>query len=217
MTPSVTNLKAKIAAYMNRAASSFVIGGVDNLLEAMNDARRNAQLRYDFNHLRVRAFLVVTPTGVNWQTDATDSPGGTAVPLKSIKEVWSFETVSGLPTKYKQMFFEGGVLNDFEVITPSLQIVGSQLLPNNLNITSSETYLIEGIKWLPELDGTETNDFFCNRGATWLTYQTIQNLNLYLKEDSRVGISDAVVQRAWSDFISWDGNLGLSNNATRLN
>lgn len=217
MTPSVANLKTKIAAYMNRAAASFVSGTVDNLLEAMNDARRTAQLRYDFNALKVRAYVSIPQAGVNWQTSATDSPGGTVLPLKTVKEVWSYKSQNSVNVKDKQVFFESSVSDDFGFSTPSVQLVGSLMLPRiPANTTLPLLYMVEGVKWLPDLDGTETNDFFCDKGATWLTYQTIQNLNLYLKEDSRVSIADAVVQRAWSDFIAWDGNSILSNNSTNL-
>lgn len=217
MTPSVANLKTKIASYLNRAQSSFVNGAVDNLLEAMNDARRTAQLRYDFNHLKTRAFVSIPAAGVNWQTGATVTPGGAALPLKTIKEVWSYTTQNGVYSKNDQIFLESSISDDYDFNRPSVQLSGPTMYVRASGSASFPiSYMVEGVQWLTDLTGAETNDFFCDRGGTWLTYQTIQNLNLYLKEDSRVAIADSVVQRAWFDFIAWDGNITLSNNATML-
>lgn len=210
---NLANFKLKIAAYVNRSATSFVSNGVDNLLEAINDARRNAQLRYDFNALKVDGYIGITSAGVDWSTGLFTAPTGSALPLKCVKEVWLCNVQDNNITRTDRLNIVGGQLDE-KFNDPVARLIGTRLYVTGLGWPLS--LLVRGVRWLPDLTDADTTDFFLDKGATWLTYQTIQNLNLYLKEDARVSLSDAVVQRAWIDLITWDGNLAVTNDSVLL-
>lgn len=212
----LANFKSRVAAYLNRVASSFVSNGVDNLLEAINDARRSAQLRYDFNWLRKSGFITVPVAGTDWVVGVRTTPGGaTPLRLKNIQEVWTYTGTSAPYLKNERWTLGNGSGDVWDFPTPRARVQGPQLFIDGA--TTSSSVMVIGPEWKVDLVDGNTDDFFLEYGTTWLLYQTIQNLNLYLKEDSRVQIADAVVQRAWVDFCAWDGSTEVNASSINLN
>lgn len=50
-------------------------------------------------------------------------------------------------------------------------------------------------------------DFFLKDCIDWMMYKTIQELNMFLKEDQRVQISSAMMKDAWETVVNWNSRL----------
>ena len=59
-------------------------------------------------------------------------------------------------------------------------------------------------------------DFFTVYCIDWMLYRTIQELNLFLKEDQRVVISQKMLQEAWDTVVSWNSRLEKSSDEMNL-
>lgn len=61
--------------------------------------------------------------------------------------------------------------------------------------------------------GVDT-DFFLDNCTDWMLYRSIQELNLFLKEDQRVVISAGMMKDAWDSVMDWDSTLSASSKDT---
>lgn len=59
---TLSEIKAACAAFHGKTASDFTVNGVDLFLVAANNARRDAELRHNFEYARCRATLSIDPT-----------------------------------------------------------------------------------------------------------------------------------------------------------
>jgi hypothetical protein len=50
-------------------------------------------------------------------------------------------------------------------------------------------------------------DFFLNECQDWMLYQTIRELNFFLKDAQRVTITDKVLSDAWGAVVSWNESI----------
>lgn len=230
---TVADFKTRVAAVLNRNASLFVVGGVDNLLQAMNDARRAAQRDHSFQLCKRDVFLEVSPTGSTWTTcKATPSSGGTDVAMKRIDGVWQYAANGSqyLRTSY----IDSGVLGDFRRSLPVYDTgfliatnqpatwvrrtfwytQGQQLFVTNL--TANTWYLLEGVAWLDDLADGSSPDIFLTYFTDWLVYATIAALNVYLKDSERFPIDVNVTQRLWESVKQLDGEIANAGQWTNL-
>lgn len=233
---TIADFKARVAAIVNRDATLFAVGGVDNLLQAMNDARRAAQRDHNFQLLKREAFILASTLGTNWQTGCTATPGGSAVQMKRIDGVWQYTTGTvGASTVYlRTAYIDSGVLGDFRRTLPVYDT--AQLIITNqpawwsrrtfwytqgnklyvTNQTSQTSYLVEGIEWLPDLIGSEDPDIFLTYFTDWFTYATIAALNYYLKDNEKFPIDMALMQRLTESMKQMDGDIANAGNWTNL-
>lgn len=84
MSATFTEFRAKIAAYMGRDASTFIVNGVDLILDAANTAKREAQRSIDFAYLRTQADVIVDLTTGGDLTTAVVSGGVQGVSVNRI-------------------------------------------------------------------------------------------------------------------------------------
>ena len=234
---TLANLKLRIAALLNRDASLFVVGGVDNLLQAVNDARRAAQRDHSFQLAKRDVFLAVSPAGSNWQTACTLTPGGTTTQMKRVDGVWNYVSnpiPSGGVAYLRTSFIDSGVLGDFRRSLPLYDT--SQLIVTNdpqwwsrrtfwylqgnllkvTNLTATTTYLVEGIQWLPDLADGDPEDMFLTYFPDWLLYASVAALNVYLKDSERFPIDMTVMDRLWQSVKQMDGEVANSGDWTNL-
>lgn len=233
---TIANFKTMVAAYMNRSLTSLTTTpGVDILLLAMNDARRDAQLAHDFELLATEdAYLSTHLGGAAWTTGCKTTPGGgTAVLMKRIDEVWNYGTaLIGATTYYpRSTMVPFSYRGNFKRVLPTIDaaFVTNQTQQNftvtdqfayangeNLHVTASTTatiYKLVGIKWADDLTGSESPDMFLTYFTNWFKFATIIALNVYLKDSERFNIDAAVVGRAWELVKTMDGtisNMGQS-------
>lgn len=232
---TVADFKTRVASFVSRSSSDFTSGGVDEILCAINDARRHAQRSYTFKTLRKDVFLETSILGADFQTACKLTPGGTAVKVKLIEKVWQYTTRtisagtlyertaqldyrtdrqlgSGLP-----LAGSGASSDSFRITEPYTghMIAWTKGLKLFVNVEASATYLVEAVERLDDIT-TETSDFFIDNAQDWLLWKTLECLNGYLKEDQRVGINTAILNRSWETFTQWDSDVSNSNDAFDL-
>lgn len=234
---TISDFKLRVAAIVNRSASLFVVGGVDNLLQAMNDARRAAQREYSFHLLKRDVFLTVTPGGANWQTGCKTTPdGATAALLKRVDALWMYaeQAYPGGTSYLRTQLMDSGVTGDFKRSLPTYD-TGQLIITNqpswttrrsfwytqgsNLfvtNLTTSTTYLVEGVQWLDDLTGSESPDIFLTYFTDWFAYATVAALNNYVKDNERFPLDAAIMARLWESVKQMDGELANSGDWTNL-
>ncbi len=234
---TIADFKTRVAAIVNRDASLFTVGGVDNLLQAMNDVRRAAQRDHTFQLLKKDVFLDVSPAGSNWQTGCKTTPGGaTGVTMKRVDGVWQYTTqaFSGGTQYLRTARLDSGVLGDFKRNLPvydTAQLIitnqpqwwtrsmfwytqGTNLFVTNITVTT--TYLVEGVTWLDDLTGAESPDMFLTYFTDWFTYATVAALNMYLKDNEKFPIDMTVMQRLWDSVKQMDGEIANAGDWTNL-
>ena len=62
-------------------------------------------------------------------------------------------------------------------------------------------------RWMPDYEDDEDTDFFLTDCQNFMLMRSLMQLNLYLKEDSRVQISAKEMQDAWIALRLWDDGL----------
>lgn len=233
MSLTVADFKKRVAATVNRDATLFTVDSVDNLLAAMNDARRMAQRNHTFALLADDVFLTTSLAGANWMTGCKTTPGGaTAVLMKKINGVWNYTTQGALYIRTSWVDF--GIIGDYRrtlplydtqnlIITnqPASQtrrtfayINGQNLFVTNT--TASTTYMLEGIKFLDDLTAVSDPDVFLTYFTDWLIYATIGALNNYLKDTEKFPIDATIENKLWQSVIQMDGELAQMGQATNL-
>ena len=85
-------------------------------------------------------------------------------------------------------------------------VVGTNLFINTCNAAS--WFMFFGQQDLADLTGSETSDFFIDNYQYWVLLASVQNLNVYIKEDSRVALSAALVNSAWDKMTFDDARKG---------
>jgi len=223
---------------MNRPLTSFTsVNGEDQLLAAMNDARRSAQRLHNFELLRTEdAYLSTHIGGTNWQTGCTSTPGGTSIIMKRVDEVWNYTTaVIGSTTYYPRTtripFSYTGqfkrelppvdrvlVTNqspqNFAIQNQFAYTNGNQLFVTTVGVAT--TYKLVGVKWLDDLTGSESPDIFLTYFIDWFRYATIENLNYYIKDSQRFPIDSAKMEKMWQSVKTMDGDIANMGESSTL-
>ena len=235
MATTSATLKATVCAFLNRKAAAFVVDTVDLALQACNNARLYAERMIDFELSAVQATVAVTSPAVGGSlADAKLYGTSTAVSIKKVitAYVTLASDLSQSPVPIKLMSrksWERRLGRDVErtiqlqdtsriqVTSASPLVVvqsGSMLYATPLDATTlGSTYSIHfsGLKWLPAYSaGTET-DFLLDNCFDWMMYKCISELNFFLKEDERVSITEAVLEKHWNAVIKWNNELVAAN------
>lgn len=101
---TTVNLKAKIAAYLQKTSSDLTVNGVDLGLDAINRAHQWALMKYDFELAKVFVTLSVDLTSGGVISPATLFGTGTLVTVKKILKAYFAVSGSG-GTSYRPINF----------------------------------------------------------------------------------------------------------------
>lgn len=223
---TITNFKNAIYGFINRDSSIFTTtqgGSTDQVLLAMNAVRRAAQRKYAFELLRSDVFLDTSLAGANWQTGCKTTPSGaTAALMRRIDSVWNYGTTGSI--YYRSSRIDLGNINDYKrelpvygqtlqinptqipsTIRPFAYIAGANLFVNPY--TSSTTFMLNGIKWLDDLTGSEDPDIFLTYFTDWFHWAVLSWLNQFLKDHERVNIDVSMVRDLWESVKEYDGQF----------
>ncbi len=85
---TIDTLRTKVAIYLNRAVSDLFVNGVDLVLDAANDAVKNAQRMLDFEYARTQIDLSVDMTTGADLDDATVIGGSFAIVVNKIERAY---------------------------------------------------------------------------------------------------------------------------------
>lgn len=223
---TITVFKNMIYGFINRDASIFTTaqgGSTDQVLQAMNAVRRHAQRKYAFELLRVDGFLTTSLSGANWQTGCKTTPGGaTALLMRRIDSVWNYATSGSLYVRSSRI--DLGNVNDYKrelgvysgavdtppTVIPTAERAFAYVNGPNLYVnpyTSSTAFMLNGIKWLDDLAGSEDPDMFLTYFTDWFQWAVIMYLNMFLKDGERVQVDAAMVKELWDSVKEYDGQF----------
>jgi hypothetical protein len=223
---TIANFKALIYGFINRDSAIFTTttgASTDQVLQAMNAVRRAAQREYAFELNRVDVFLGTNLAGANWMTGCKTTPGGaTAVLMKRVDSVWNYGTTG--TTYYRSSRIDLGNINDYKrelpvygdrtLIAPTqiptttrpFAYINGQLLCVN-PYTDSTNFMLNGIKWLDDLTGSEDPDIFLTYFTDWFQWATLTYLNQFLRDGERVNVDSSIVARLWQSVKEFDGQF----------
>lgn len=238
---TIANFKARVYGFINRTSTLFTTtegASIDQVLYAMNAARQAAQREHTFELNRGDVFLTTSEIGANWMTGCKTTPGGgTAALLKRVDTVWNYSssTVPAGTLYARTSRVDFGNANDFrrevsvdsgaeflsETATsaPLFRRKFAYMNGQTLHIVSVGTaapVLINGIKWLDDLAGTEDTDIFMVYFPDWFFWATLIQLNQFLKDDQRINIDASFVGRLWQSVKEMDGQIANSGDNASL-
>lgn len=238
---TLANFKSYVAAWINRPTAGLTsVNGVDILLQAINDARRQAQRDHTFNLNKSEDVYIASHMGgVDWTTGAIDAPGSvTNVALKQIHEVWmyypgnvgattyylrtsripfttSFDFKTTLPTQGTQEQWLNRTPPTAFTLSMFAYCQGTKFYITTLN--TSTTVKLIATKWLGDLADGDDPDIFLTYYTDWLLLATIKNLNVYLKDSERFPIDSSVMNQRWESVKQHDGSQAQMGEGVTLN
>lgn len=238
---TLANFKARIYGFINRASTVFTTtesASIDQVLYALNDARKSAQREHSFEMLRGDAFLSTSEIGANWQTGCKTTPGGaTARLMKRVDSIYNFSTstITAGTLYARTSKIDFGHVSDFKRELPvdggtvfASQTASSSLLARRkfaymngatLHVTTVDTaanVMLNGITFLDDLADGNDPDVFLTYFPDWLHWATLIQLNQFLKDDQRINIDASFVGRLWQSVKEMDGQIANSGDNVSL-
>lgn len=207
---NITDFKASVAAWVSRDASSFVYGTVDVLLDAINDAKRDAQMDFDFAGAVGECYISAGPSGAELSTATTAiNGGGSAVLVNKVRSLWILDDngnkAYSIPIQYDTILDRLLPADPYPTATVRAYITGTKLFVTGVN--DGTAFKLGVVKWIPDYSVSVTTDFFLDYYRGWLLLATIRRLNLHLKEDNRVSISQATYDEAWQKVLRRENSI----------
>lgn len=228
-------MKAQVAAYMQRSPTSFVhtYGSttVDLLGKAVNQARKWMELERNFEMCRVQCELDVDLENGTDIGDMTLLDGVTAVSVKALAKAFLPITdstegwfpidiitrekhVERVARYYSKVTNLADVSKTYTELVPYFAVVRMgdliYLTPADttvLNNLDPVTVRFDAYKWLADYSADGDTDFLLTHCETYMLLRSAYQLNFFLKDDQRINISNAVMDKEWHSVVAWDSNL----------
>lgn len=220
-----SDFKIQVAAFLNRdAATSLQQSGIDLILASTNRTMLWAQRSHDFEYCRVKQTLLVNGvTGGNLTT--------LPIPIKKVERIFTaggaqadFTDRMTVVNRYtRKPSIDGISAEEVRITVPTTRqpLTVYQLgtfiytmfpLPPLYAIPSNDyTYSLDTVKWQAPLVNPADDNFFLTYCNDWMLFRTLTELNVYLKEDTRVEIDQKKTDEAWAAVLSWDASLTPAN------
>lgn len=237
---TLANLKAQIYGMMNRSSSVLTTtegATIDQVLYAINAARRSAQRAHTFELNRKDVFLTTSEVGANWMTGCKTTPGGaTAVLMKRVDEVYNYnsQTVAagtvyarstridyGRPASFRdEVPVDPGAVLDLTASSATLArrkfayVNGVNL--HIVTVAIAAPVLLNGISFLDDLADGDSPDLFLTYFPDWLLWASIIQLNQFLKDTERLPVDMTFVARLWETVKQFDGDVANAGDVASL-
>ena len=243
---TLAEFKVTVAAYMQRDATSFVVGTTDLLTRSINMARRWAERQRNFELCKLAAYLpaVDTINGKALSATVKMSDRITPVAVKTVLKGYLPVTVGGIPNINPS--FPIDVISREKLLMESQRAYGNvtqitnyappqqtssfngfrlvrweemvYITPNSPELLGAATINLgmDVVQWLPAYVATDSTDFFLEYCEDFMLFRTVAFLNTMIKEDQRVPISASFLKDSWQTVIAWDSSL-ISNSAEDAN
>lgn len=217
-----------VKGFVNRTGTDLTQGSTDMILTAANMAKTFAQRKRVFHMARDTAFLAASDLGTAI-SDAKDAPGsGSAVAIRKIEQAYMYgvngtsnvraRRVRFISLQDVRLYYPIATANELNPQLISLDpaeiaayIKGTKMYSLGLSSASGLYFWLDVVKWMPDYTGSNT-DFFLDYHSDWLIAKTCDFLNIYLKEDQRVAISQAKLDEAWRSVCAFDEEFARSDN-----
>jgi len=245
---TIGNIKSLIAAYFIKedgtpaAVSDFVIDGTDILLPAINNARRQAELAYDFNFAQCDAQLILADVNGASIEDATLYGGSTAVVVKNPRSVlvpvtggdwYPLEFISNDAWVRRVQSQIGRRTYDSTKTLVQLGVTQTNpvavingrtiVIVPSAQFTYPITIWMNVTRFLPNYTDDSTEDFFTKYAPEYLQWRTILDVNKKWKNfvprtegNIDENAIEGFAQEALASLIAWDraGEI-LTNDTTQ--
>lgn len=236
MSKTAKQLKLAVAGFMQRDPAVFVRGtgedAFDLLLNACNNARLFAERAVDFEHSKCEAYVDVGLTTGGQMSTAKLISDDSPVSIKKIitpfltlsdgntypVDLWSRKKWDDRTKRRSEILVPLDTWRDaaYYQETPFCVIQDGGLLyivPPDPSQFPSDPFPIKfhGVRWLPDYVTGEETDHLLDYAFDWLMYQSIFELNYFLKEDERVVLSDKLISRAWDALVKYNNDLVAAN------
>lgn len=193
------------------------IGSVNLVTVAANMAKAEAQRRHNFKMARTTAYLTTNLDGVELSEAKSSPDGATSVDIKVVEQAWLYGMNGSIPRRTRRipsctlgdLRQEYGTSSVNDLRSASSAVMGSDI---QWYIQGTKIYTLNGentaialdvIQWMPEYTGSNS-DFFLKYHYDWLIMATVEKLNLFLKEDQRVAITNTKMEQAWKSVAYLD-------------
>jgi hypothetical protein len=218
--------KTFTAAAISRSLSSLVVNGVDLLGSAVNMARKNIERKRDFELAKTSAKIAV-PLGEAVDLSTAVHPVSlTAVDIKTVLAAQLAS--SGAPIGYmsrdahqRRLSRQLARVGLLEMDSGLTAVVGSISLvrhgnrvylspgdPTAYGVTGgSIDVLLDVVAWMDEYAEDDDTDFLLTYCVDYMMLETFRYLQLFVKEDARLHVSDQQYANAWHAVVAWDSNL----------
>ena len=217
---------ATVAAFCNRTNTDLIVNNVDLVMTCANMAKTEAQRRHNFKMARTVGFITPNPTAPGPYSGVNSAPDGSGVLLnvKKLEAAWTWGTDNnGYPARqnYIPVISRGDLKNLYQSIN-SFQISTNNAMPNTMPYTTfaymqgTNVYVsgstipsqvwLDVIALLADYNGLNT-DFFLSFHYDWLIMKTLDYLNLFMKEDQRVAVSQTKMEAAWNSVTAFDDDF----------
>jgi len=227
------NFKDSVISYLNRSAAVVVTGGnVDLVLLAMNDARRAAQREYSFEMNATQAFVQLSMLGKSLMTDFRTAPSGTTVTMvKRIDALWEYTTttIASTTVYYPTQSIElrrKHALRDHVPSDPNAAALTAPTISTfaylqgqklfHTNLTTQTWVLADVIEFQGDHKGGTVEDIWLLYFTDWLRMATLASLNLWLKDNERTAIDQALLGGLWQSVKKFDAEQSISTDDLSL-
>lgn len=234
---TIPNLKKKIAAYLQRQPSDYLVNGFDLLLDAINRAHQYALMQHDFELAKcavdvpvdLSSGAVFSPAFLHGTTEyvtvkkilnvgfATSNGGVRPIgfvnrktQVSNAEKNWKNHPFSGL-SRYP----DANALNIDTI--PYLTQIGNRvyMVPSDPLVVgqSPVNCVLDVVRFFPDyIDDDDVTDFILQFGDDFLFWDACCRLN-YLNEqwvlrvEGKVGPPKEERQKAWDDLLAWDAGV----------
>lgn len=231
MATLFSSLKTAVAAYLQRDTTTFVVGSFDMLQLACNNAKNYCQRSVDLEF--ARQFAQVTSVSLangGLLTDATLFGSATTLVIKSIERAFVNTSADGqfpidiisrdaYTRRLQRRFANVRTIEQAAEVYSGVRSTNLVLVqygqrfyvyPASSNVfggASTIDVFFDVIEWLPDMVNNSDTNFLLDYCFDFLMYRSIYELNFFLKEDQRVGISSALLDDVWKNVINWNKTI----------
>lgn len=217
-------LKKRVAAFMARSETLFVVSGEDLLTWAINEARRSAELQHNFELARTSVIFpsVSLSEGALLSSAKDFYSQQTPVSVKLIERAFvndphapSRQKSIGVASRAAAVFMnrKGSRVQSVEGQLPFslvqhgpriyLSVSARDYFPSSTTIP----VYADVVQWMPNYVNANDTDFFLTLCSEYILYRAVVAANFFLKEDQRVQVSAAFLERTWNDILQWDASI----------
>jgi hypothetical protein len=225
--------KAVVAGFMQRDASAFVVGDVDLLDRAINQAKSWAQRKQNFELSRA----MITVPDVDYQNgasldDAVLYGSDDSVKVKTLIKAFLPGANSvklpvdiitrDLHVKRLQRSYDGWNTGDLQKTTQPTPVSYWAIVraANQVYVTPADQTALGGTTvdvhfdaylWLPDYSEEVDTDFLLEFCEDFMLFRSVYQLNLALKEDMRIPVSKEALADSWRSVVEWNSELTFNS------
>jgi len=188
---TLLEIRKKLARYLQRSLEEFAADGQDLLIEALENARLNAEKTYNWEPQQTSLVVVVQPTGTSLDTSIKAVTGAWIMlgdepyPLSVRKQADIFVRQS----KLRRANNGSRYLSDADSVTPGLTRSQYQLVFHGKLATlvpaqtTPKTITLDIQEWMDTYRGKADSytDWMLTQGSDYLFWQSINELNFLTK------------------------------------